>query len=258
MTVPSRQHRDFASVIHPQLADDHFGVVGHVVEAERCSDQIVEIPPRFPCAAFRRHQRRDHFLGGGLTRRAGDRDQQEWIALSNRMRELLQRFCGIRDVHDSFVPRDRFRNACHNRTARGLQRLRNELMSVEPLALDREEDRVGLDFAAVDDDGGDFDVGILDDFAVRHLGELADGQRGHCRPPCGIEVSQSRGLEVLHRETAQPRNPATSVLSPGPAAFRPRRSLPFPHDCLAITIRPPTLKRTDGAGTEHLLRCAES
>jgi hypothetical protein len=42
-------------------------------------------------------------------------------------------------------------------------------MSVETIAFDREKCGVVFGFAAVDDDGADDDVRILNDFAVRHL-----------------------------------------------------------------------------------------
>jgi len=141
------QQRDLALVIHPHLADHHFGVVGHVVDAERAADQIVEIAPRLECAALAGHQRGDHFFGGGLAGRAGDGDEEKGIALANRSRELLQRDGGVVDLHDSFVCRDVLRHVRYHRAARDAQRLRHELVPVQTLALDGEEDGVGLDFA---------------------------------------------------------------------------------------------------------------
>ena len=90
-----------------------------------------------------------------------------------------QRLCRVGNANNALVARNRVGHVRDDGAASSLQRLRNELVTVEAIALDREEDGVGFDFAAVDDDRRDFDVGILKDFAVRHLGELAHRQRRH-------------------------------------------------------------------------------
>jgi hypothetical protein len=48
-------------------------------------------------------------------------------------------------------------------------------MSIETFTLDGEKRGIRLDLAAVDDHRGDDDVGVLNDFALRHLCELANG-----------------------------------------------------------------------------------
>jgi hypothetical protein len=64
---------------------------------------------------------------------------------------------------------------------RGRERLRQEVMPIEPLALDREKPS-RLHFARVDDDGGNLDVAALDERAADHGGELGEGQAG-AQPP---------------------------------------------------------------------------
>src|SRR5438132_4713500 len=114
-------------------------------------------------------------------------------------------------------------------------------MSIQAIALDGEEDRVRLHFAAVDDHRGDGEIGILNDLAVRHLGELLESHGGH---GCPLRLAI--------------RDPRPAMFSPGPAALPQRRSHPFPRDCPAITVHTPTLKLTDGAGREHRFQYAKS
>ena len=167
-------------MIHPHLADHDLGIIGGVVETQRRADEVVEVAPGLPRAALRSDQRRDHFFRRRFAGRTGDADEEEAIALPNRSRQLLQRLCRVGNANNAFVARNRVGHVRDDGAASSLQRLRNELVTVEAIALDREEDGVGFDLAAVDDDRGDFDVGVLEDFAAGHLGQVLEGQRWHC------------------------------------------------------------------------------
>jgi len=91
-----------------------------------------------------RDERGDHLFRRGLACGTGDGDEREVVALADGAREHLQRERGVADEHDPFVRGDVLRRLRHHRAERRLQRLRHELMAVEPLALDGEEDGAGL------------------------------------------------------------------------------------------------------------------
>ncbi len=260
--VRSHQARDLGDLpgmVHPHLADHDLRVIGHVVEAERRADLVVEVAPGFVHAPLGGDQRGDHFLGRGLAGRAGDADQRHVVAIADRFRELLQRFVGVVDLDDRFAG---LRNVSDDCAARGLQRLRKELMSVEALAFDGEEDRVGLDLAGVDDDGGGFDFAALDDAAADHGGQLGEGQPRHGRSPlaeCKMQNAECRKSEsecececlfsafcILH-----------SAFGTAGAVIRLRRVSspvrPLPQRTAGAPDRPPSPKPTDGAGTRHLI-----
>ena len=150
-----------------------------------------------------------------------------------------------------FVRGNVLRNLRDDRAARGGQRLRDELMAVETLALDGEEGGVGLDLAAVDDDGVGGDVAALHDLAAGHLGDLAEGQMHVTSGQSGVgwlSCSELRRAESISHPTPTPHS--HDVFSSGSAALT--RSRPFPRSCPAIANHPPARKAIDGAGTEHL------
>ncbi len=179
----SRDLGDLAGVVHPHLADDDFGVVGHVVEAERSADLIVEVAPRLvACAA--RWRSSVAIISFVVVFPA--EPVMPMRRKSERSRIAAASFCSAIVVSATrtmaLSVRDVLRHLRNDRTARNLQRLRKKLMPVEPFALDGEEDGVRLHFAGVDDDGGGDDVAALDDFAPDHRSQLRERQCGHESP----------------------------------------------------------------------------
>ena len=219
------QPRDLSFVIHPHFADDDFGVIGRVVDAERTSDQIVEVAPRLERAALRRDQRRDHLFRRRLPCRSGDADQEKVITLADRLRQLLQCVGRISDADDPFVFGDVRRKLRNDGTARRLQSLGDELMSIETLAFDGEEDGVRFHFARIDDDGVRFDVATLNDFAVSHVGDRAHRQARHVAPRPRMQNAKCKMQKRFARRDLHPafcilhsRPQRAPTLSPGSAA----------------------------------------
>ena len=93
------------------------------------------------------------------------------------------------DAHEAFAGRYALRHLRHDRAGRRFERRGDELMAVEALTFDGEEDGARLHLAGVDDDGGRLELGMLEDLAASHRGELGEGQRGH-------ETSRSAGYRV--------------------------------------------------------------
>ncbi len=187
------QPGDLPLVVHPHLADDDFGVVRRVVDTERTSDEVVEVPPRLERPALGGDERGDHLFRRRLPRRTGDGDQGEGLSQAELARQLLERDGCVGDANEAFFRRNVLRKVLghmgHDRAGRRLERRGDELMSVEPFPLDGEEDRTGLHLARVDDDGGRLELGVREDFAAGHRGELGEGQRGH---------ATSRSAGALH------------------------------------------------------------
>ena len=131
---------DLPFVIHPHLADHHFGVVGRVVDAERTADQIVEIAPGLEGSPLGADERGDHFLGGGLPGRAGDGDQKKVATFADGVCQLLKRHGRIGDSDHPLARRQIGRNLTDHDALAGLQGLHGKLMAVEAITLDGEED----------------------------------------------------------------------------------------------------------------------
>jgi hypothetical protein len=97
-------------------------------------------------------------------------------------------------LHDAFVRPEVGGNLRDDRAARGRQRLREELMSVEPLAFDGEEDRVRLHFARVDDDGrGESTSPPWTTVPPIMSRELGEGQRRHGDLPEDVRIRSDVG-----------------------------------------------------------------
>ncbi len=158
---------------------------------------------------------------------------------------------GIANADEAFVFGYGLGNFGHDRALGGLECLGDELMPVETLTFDREEERAGLHFARVDDDGVGDEFAALNDRAADHRGDFAEGQRGHTALPTdrprGHWGAKTRG-GFSNRELAQPRAHEPQAFSSDPASLR---SPPFPRSCPAIPNRPRSQKRNGGAGREH-------
>ena len=133
-----RHRRDLTKSRHAHLKDCGLGFFVHAQCGQRHTDGIIQVALGLERVVSLGQYRRDHLLGSRLAHRAGDRDNRAVKLRPVSAREVEQTLTGILDVK------------CGNRIGfvlavgqncggASLDGLTNKVMSVEPLALDRNE-----------------------------------------------------------------------------------------------------------------------
>ena len=187
----SREVGDLARVVHAELDCADAVRLAQAEQRERHADVVVEIADgrqhlRIP--GGRAQDRGEHFLGGGLAVRAGDRDQRHGEAPAPRARQVAERAARVlRDQHGHRQRGARGEERGVDQRGRRAARRggREERVAVESFAAQRDEQLAARHVARVGGHAGE--PRVADRPRADHAGGFHHAH--HARPPAGQRAS---------------------------------------------------------------------